>query len=197
MVAFIIIITLAIVSPAHAQNWFVQRHYTSASCAGTEEPYHEAAGNGGPGPCSVASPCSPSIGTTPADYLVTACTGSEPSISLPEASSIQAYAYEGTKCDPAQLQSVSAFLLDTCISLASASIRYTCDPNSGATQMLYRDTACATFDSNTTLATGTAGSCQEASFDDSSTRFTCRGRAGSIGAISSTLFLLLLLCLFF
>ena len=170
---------LTFTAAVNAQNWFVQRHFPSASCAG--QPYWEAAGNGGPNPCSVGSPCSSSVGTTPQDYLVTTCTGNAPSISI--TGGLRASTYADDTCSSSQLQSVTAYVLDTCISLPSASLRILCDPSAGATQMLFSDTTCNAFQSNTTLVSGAAGTCATSLDSPGYIVYTCPGSSAA-----STLF---------
>ena len=178
---------LTLLTTVNAQNWFVQRHFPSASCAG--QPYWEAAGDGGPSPCSVASPCSSSVGTTPRDYVVTTCTGTAPSISI--TGGLRASTYADDACSSSQPQSVTAYVLDTCISLPSASLRILCDPSAGATQMLFSDTTCNAFQSNTTLVSGAAGTCTASLNSPGYTVYTCPGGSGA-STLSATLVMIAL-----
>lgn len=179
----VVLATLLMMQSCLAQNWFVQRHYSTTSCLGA--PFSEAAGDGGPNPCSVASPCSPSA-STPRDYLVTSCTGNAPSISITGGLRIEAFT--GSNCDT--MVSVSAYKTGSCISLPTASLRVVCGPN-GAVQTSFSDTSCSNFSRNETLATGAPNTCALAG--TGSVRYFCKASVHSCATVL-LIFVVLVFC---
>lgn len=149
---------------AEGQNWNVRRHYTSNVCGGS--PYQEDARNGGSNPCGVAQSCA-ATASFPPDYTVVECTGTAPSNTIsPAAAGVLVKLYtKGSGCAAGALQESNSYAINTCIPLASGSVKVICTSIS-AERMVFSDTNCQVSQANVTLAVGLPDKCLQISLTD-------------------------------